>query len=252
VGVRYIAPCRPGVGGSDPQPGRTILDYPQDVRALADALELERFDVIGVSAGGPYALAVAHELPQRVGRLALCSALSPFSAPHRTPGLRRRVQVPLSVLAGAPAAVSLIGDLVLPLLAAHPAIVTAAVALHAAPSERLRLRGGAEQAAVCRSFLDATATHGTGGLVEDFLTYVGGWGFDPADVQHEVHLWHGAKDPLVPVEHALQLAATLPRCTVSVDPDEGHHFFRSALPQILSALVAPQPPVRPADRRASV
>jgi pimeloyl-ACP methyl ester carboxylesterase len=53
-----------------------------------------------------------------------------------------------------------------------------------------------------------------------------------------VHLWHGVSDPLVPVEHALQLAATLPNCRVFVDPDEGHHFFRSNLDQILAALVA--------------
>ncbi len=38
VGVRYIAPSRPGVGGSDPQPGRTVLDFADDVSALADAL----------------------------------------------------------------------------------------------------------------------------------------------------------------------------------------------------------------------
>ncbi len=54
-----------------------------------------------------------------------------------------------------------------------------------------------------------------------------------------MHLWHGAGDPLVPVEHALQLAAALPNCRVFVDPDEGHHFFRSGLGEILAALVAP-------------
>ncbi len=50
-------------------------------------------------------------------------------------------------------------------------------------------------------------------------------------------MWHGAADPLVPVEHALQLAATLPRCRVFVDPDEGHHFFRRRLGEILAALL---------------
>lgn len=58
------------------------------------------------------------------------------------------------------------------------------------------------------------------------------------EVQPEVHLWHGAGDPLVPAEHALQLAATLPNCRVFVDPEEGHHFFRANLEQILGSLVA--------------
>jgi pimeloyl-ACP methyl ester carboxylesterase len=70
-----------------------------------------------------------------------------------------------------------------------------------------------------------------------FRTYADGWGFDPAEVGTEVQLGHGARDPLVPVEHALQLAAASPNCRIFVDPDEGHHFFRSSLEQILTALV---------------
>ncbi|MDQ6776703.1 MAG: hypothetical protein M3071_10935 [Actinomycetota bacterium] len=53
----------------------------------------------------------------------------------------------------------------------------------------------------------------------------------------EVHLWHGLEDPLVPVEHALQLAISLPRCRVFLDPDQGHHFFRRRLAKILAVLV---------------
>jgi hypothetical protein len=44
-------------------------------------------------------------------------------------------------------------------------------------------------------------------------------------------------DPLVPIEHALQLSITLPRCRVFLDPDEGHHFFRRRLSTILAMLI---------------
>jgi pimeloyl-ACP methyl ester carboxylesterase len=237
VGIRYIAASRPGIGGSDAKPGRTVLDFADDIRELADALDLPRFAVAGVSAGGPYALAVAHRLPERVRRVALCSALAPFCPPHRTPGMQRRIRVPLAVLAGAPDMCRRLGDTVLPVVAGHPRLVTRVIAAHAAPSERARLDTAGERHAASQSFLDATCG-GVGGLIGDFLTYANGWGFSPADVRPEVHLWHGASDPLVPVEHALQLAATLPNCRVFVDPDEGHHFFRSNLEQILTALVA--------------
>src|ERR1700722_18988127 len=65
LGVRYIAVSRPGIGGSDPAPGRTVLGFAADVRELVDVLEIERLGVVGVSAGGPYALAVARELEAR-------------------------------------------------------------------------------------------------------------------------------------------------------------------------------------------
>ena len=42
-------------------------------------------------------------------------------------------------------------------------------------------------------------------------------------------MWHGGRDPLVPIEHPLQLAVSLPACRIFVDPDEGHHFFRRRL-----------------------
>ncbi|MCL2418744.1 MAG: alpha/beta hydrolase, partial [Conexibacteraceae bacterium] len=237
AGVRYIAPSRPGIGGSDPQPGRTVLGFADDVSTLADALGLDRFSVAGVSAGGPYALALAHRLPDRVQRVALCSALAPFCPPHRTPGLQQRIRLPLAVLAAAPGVVRGVGDAVLPAVARHPGLVTRVVAAHAAPSERERLASAEERTAASHSFLDATC-NGVGGLIDDFRTYAFGWGFDPGEVEPEVHLWHGAADPLVPVEHVLQLAAALPRCRVFIDPDEGHHFFRANLRQILAALVA--------------
>ncbi len=236
LGVRYVAPCRPGVGGSDPKPGRTLLDLADDVEELTDALGIGGFAVIGVSAGGPYALALAERMPERVRRVALCSALAPFCPPHRAPGLQRRIRIPLATLASAPGICRRLGNAVLPLAAAHPRLVTRVIAAHAAPSERDRLDSASEHAAASGSFLDATCA-GVGGLIDDFLTYASGWGFEPRDVWPEVHLWHGASDPLVPVEHALQLAAALPNCRVFIDPDEGHHFFRSSLGEILAALV---------------
>jgi pimeloyl-ACP methyl ester carboxylesterase len=249
VGVRYIAPSRPGVGSSDPHPGRTILDFADDVAALADGLGIGRFSVLGVSAGGPYALAIAHRLGARIERVALCSALSPFCQPHKAPGLQRRIGLPLGALAAAPELARRLGDAVLPVLTEHPRLVTGVIAAHAAPSERARLSSSQERAAATTSFFDATCG-GIGGLIDDFLTYAHGWGFDPSDVGTEVQLWHGAADPLVPVEHALQLAAALPRCRVFIDPDEGHHFFRSSLGQILETLLDSGGGTRRADLEA--
>lgn len=235
VGVCFITPSRPGIGGSDPQPGRTILDFAGDVTELADLLGLGRFSLLGVSAGGPYALAVARQLGARVQRTALCSAISPFCLPHRVPGLRRRIGLPLTALATAPHLARMLGNALLPILTEHPALITGVISAHAAPTERARLASPQERCAASASFLDA-ACGGVGGLIDDFLTYAHGWGFDPGGVESEVQLWHGARDPLVPVEHALQLAAALPDCRVFIDPDEGHHFFRSSLGQILETL----------------
>jgi pimeloyl-ACP methyl ester carboxylesterase len=240
LGVRYIAPSRPGIGGSDASPGRSVLDFADDVSELADALCLKRFSVVGVSAGGPYALALAYKLRGRVGRVALCSSLSPLGSPHTTPGVQKRVRLGLRLLALHPGLCRVVGDAVLPVVAQRPDLVNRVIRAHAAPGERGRLADRRERAAASDSFLDATRD-GVGGLIDDYLTYAAGWDFPLAEVYNEVHLWHGAGDPLVPVEHALQLAASLPRCQVHIDPDEGHHFFRSSLAEILASLVSHRP-----------
>jgi pimeloyl-ACP methyl ester carboxylesterase len=76
--VRKVAVDGPGIGGSDPQPGRRVLDWPSDVAELADSLGIERFAVLGFSFGGPYARACAHALARRVTRAGLVSCLGPI------------------------------------------------------------------------------------------------------------------------------------------------------------------------------
>ena len=236
LGVRHLAIDRPGIGGSDPMPGRRLADFATDVGEVADRLGLGRFAVAGVSAGGPYALALARELPDRVLRVAVCSSISPLCELRRTPGLDRHIRLGLGLLADAPGALMGVGDLVLPLVRRRPDLFARLLARIAGPVERRLLGTAAERDAIAESFLAATAG-GVAGLIEDYGVYTGPWGFSPAQVTTEVHLWHGFGDRIVPVDHALHLAATLPRCRVFLGSDDGHHFFRRRLADILGTLV---------------
>lgn len=236
LGVRYVMPSRPGFGGSDLSPGRTIRDFARDISQLADALGLERFAIAGVSAGGPFALACAHELGERVSAVAVCSSLSPLCAPHATPGIRRRVRACLRVLAARPELIAGAGEKVLPLIRRNPGLVQTAIALGASQADRATIDDPSESRAAIDSFMHATAW-GVRGMVDDYLVYSQPWGFSPEAIETEVHVWHGMADALVPVEHALQLAASLPSCRAFFDPDEGHHFFRRRLPAILATLI---------------
>jgi pimeloyl-ACP methyl ester carboxylesterase len=242
LGVRHLALNRPGTGGSDPADGRTILSFADDVLALADELGIDRLDLVGVSAGGPYALAAAYALPSLVERVAVVSSLSPLCALYRTPGMRRRIRMSLRLLAIAPKTIGALGDIVLPIVEHHPRLISKVISAHAAPAERERLADPSERHAAAASFLAATEG-GVRGMIADYLAYSSDWGFDVREVSQRVQLWHGLGDPLVPVEHALQLAVTLPDCRVFLDPEEGHHFFRRRLRSILAALVQDVPGV---------
>lgn len=76
--VRWIGIDRPGIGLSDFQTGRRLVDWPDDVVQLADALGFERFAVAGNSAGGPYAAACAYKIPDRLTHTGIVSGVAPF------------------------------------------------------------------------------------------------------------------------------------------------------------------------------
>ena len=86
-GVRLISPDRPGVGRSDPQPGRTVLDWARDVGELLDILAIDRFAAMGWSLGGQYAAAVGYALSARVSRVAIIAGALPLSEPGVFDGL---------------------------------------------------------------------------------------------------------------------------------------------------------------------
>ena len=81
TGIHLISIDRPGIGLSDPKPKRTFLDWPDDVLELADALNIKKFAVIGISGGGPYSLACAYKIPpNRLVAAATCGGMGPFEA----------------------------------------------------------------------------------------------------------------------------------------------------------------------------
>src|SRR5262245_52324001 len=76
LGVQLISYDRPGYGGSTRHEGRRVSDAAADVEAIADALGLASFAVVGRSGGGPHALACAALLPERVERTAVLVSLA--------------------------------------------------------------------------------------------------------------------------------------------------------------------------------
>src|SRR2546421_5164232 len=82
LGAHIITIDRPGYGFSDFQPGRTLLDWPDDVAQLADALNIQRFAAIGLSGGGPYLLSCAYKMPERITSATVISGMGPVDSPE--------------------------------------------------------------------------------------------------------------------------------------------------------------------------
>lgn len=232
-GVRLLAPDRPGVGGSDRRPDRRIADWPADVAALADALGLDRFAVLGWSAGGPFAIACGHLLGARVTAVATVGSLS---AADRANVARLGLAAD-RVLFPAARWVPPLGRLMLEAARVVPAAVTHAALRGSVRGADRALVGGLAPDEVA-GWYAAAARRGTGGLVDDYRALSTDWGFAPAAVTRPVLVLHGADDALVPPSEARDLAGRMPGAELRLVPGAGHFLLHERLGEVLDLLGA--------------
>lgn len=233
AGVRLVLPQRPGFGGSDPAPRRTLTTWPADVAALADGLGLERFAVLGVSAGGPYAAACARALPDRVTVTVLASSTVPLWGPDALPAATPLLRLGVRTVRH-PQASRHASDLAIRAVRARPAALLGIVERRGGRADRAHL-DARRRAEMTAGVLEATAG-GPACILEDVRIALGPWGFAPREVPGEVLLWHGREDATVPVEHALAHTSTVPGLRATVLDGEGHFFLRARLPELLAAI----------------
>ncbi|KDN15971.1 alpha/beta fold hydrolase [Amycolatopsis rifamycinica] len=209
LGVRFVSYDRPGYRTSTPVPGRTVGNAAECVEAVADALGIGRFALMGHSGGSSHALATAALLPGRVLAVAGLAAVAPFDAD----GLDW-----FDGMAAASAA---------SLRAACEG--RAAKETHEAAAEFDPEVFTDADMAVLRgswSWLDevvrAALADGPGGLIDDDLAYVTPWGCDPARITAPVLLLHGEQDRMIPASHSAWLAGRCPDAEYRLVPGAGH------------------------------
>ncbi|MFZ1176024.1 MAG: alpha/beta hydrolase, partial [Mycobacterium sp.] len=234
AGVRRITVDRPGVGYSDPKPGRTLLGWPNDVRALVDHLGLESFAVLGTSGGGPYAAACCYALPDRITRASLVSTIGPPDRPGAFDGMNRGEARTMILARRAPLIARwLVGTVVL--AERHRPGTVYRGLVRALPEVDRRV---ASQPGVRQSLMDSFAVafrQGVRGQVRDWAIIGTPWGFHPEDIRLPVHIYHGVLDDRAPCHHARDLANRLPECEITEYPDEGHMLVFSHAEEILIA-----------------
>lgn len=221
TGARVIAIDRPGFGRSDFQPDRTFDSWPADVTELADHLALERFAVVGYSAGGPYVLACAAAIAPRLSFAAIVSGVGPAETPAFAAGLARPDRSMMRLSHVAPPLARSALRVAVQTARRRPELFSRRVDKELSPPDRAIHADPAYRAATRELFLEATRA-GPHGMVEEYRIWSERWGCRFEQIRMPVHLWHGDTDPIVPIHHARYLANRLPAAELTVLPDTGH------------------------------
>src|ERR671917_1931729 len=209
LGIRWVSYDRPGYGGSTPRPDRDVASAAADVSAVADALGVDRFAVVGYSHGGSHALACAALLPERVLGAVSVAGLAPFGAEGLDwfegfgPGGAAELR---AAAAGREA------------LEKH--LTGSGDGPDFTPEDEAALAG--EWSWFIDVFDEHALAGGMGGFLDDDLAGVGAWGFDPADVAAPALFVHGARNRVVPASHGGWLARRVPSAGLWLRPEDGH------------------------------
>ena len=203
AGLRILTPERPGYGKSSPNPDAVaVADWVRDIQMLADRLNLDRFHVLGISGGGPFALACAALLPQRVITATVVASPTPITTTGFWTGL--------SVVNRMVFFISRNATVLLPLLcAAMAALMKDRGEVYTHQGEAFR-QGGI-------------------GLKTDLQLITKNWNFLLESIKVPVYGWHGERDNLASSTAGKELAKSIPSCEPHFVPESGHYIHRDPI-----------------------
>jgi pimeloyl-ACP methyl ester carboxylesterase len=233
--VRLITADRPGYGRSDPGPGRTMLDWADDVTELVDALEIDHFTAVGTSSGGPYALACAVKLPARVRPVGLVSTTVPLDeVPAALEELDEKERELVELARHDPTqAVKAVAEGAAWLLESPQMFLD-----FPRPEPDQRMLEDPEVRAMYLDQLLEAVRPGLEGYGWDEVVERNPWGFRLADMKAEVYLWHGDQDPYIPRSHVEVMGSQIANCQTTFYPDEAHGLLVTRWREILATLTS--------------
>lgn len=235
--VRIIGVDRPGIGTSTPHLYDNVLDWTGDLEMLADTLGIDTMRVIGLSGGGPYALAAGAAFPDRVHGVGVLGGVAPMVgpdairgglvdiAPYAAPVLAA-IRIPLSYALAA--GIRLIRPLAGPAIDLYGALQ---------PRGDRELLARPEFRAMFLDDLLNGARFQVGAPLADIVLFTRPWGFDAADVTVPVRWWHGDDDHIIPHAHGVHLSRRLPDAEFATIHGESHLGGMGLAEEVLGTLM---------------
>jgi pimeloyl-ACP methyl ester carboxylesterase len=236
--IRLIGIDRPGIGSSTSHQYDTVFAFAEDLRTMADILGIDKMEVIGLSGGGPYTLACAAAMPERVVAAGVVGGVAPVTGPDSIGGglmgnLGTRV-APLLKVAGLP--IRLTALTLVQLLRPFAGPAADLYGLVSPPGDRALLARPEIKAMFLDDLLNGSRKQ-LAAPFYDIMAFARDWGFRLDEVKVRVRWWHGDADHIVPYAHGEHVVSRLPDAELHPMPGESHLGGLGRAEEILRTMI---------------
>lgn len=222
AGVALVAFDRPGFGGSDPACAPSVESIASDVFDLSEALGHRRFAVLGVSCGGPHALAAAKLMRERVVAVGLLAGIGPMDRPELRAGQFPLLRLMFKLARWWPGLVSPLLVLDWLMFRRNPDRAVKVLASMLTPPDRHVLEGSAAVRQAFGASLAEAYRQGIGGALQE-AGRIAHFGESLLDgIETPVVLYQSGQDINVPPAMGRFMARRLPKSIYRDCPEEGH------------------------------
>ncbi len=233
--IRLIAPDRPGFGQTDFREGVTTLEnWPNDITALADSLGIKKFAVFGPSGGGPYALACAWKIPERLTSIGIFASVGPF-IPETDKNIAAPVRMMWDKALKLPGLFKLQMKLFAWLARKFPKLYIKMVLKEFSETDR-KVYERLNIAKLIQA--DRNEGYRQGGIGTWYDAMIPGtWSIPLNEIKTKLYLWQGEEDISVPLSMGQYMAEKIPNCEARFIKGVGHLWIFEHLAEMFEKLV---------------
>ena len=248
LGIRLIAPERPGFGISTYQPGRTLASYAIDIADFADALGIGQFAVAGVSGGGPYAAACAALLADRVSALGLVSPVGPMAGAEKPASIGKGHYFAFRVTPRLPPLLAAVFSIGRYAFLYAPNAIYGFILGRASPSDWKILSRGEVRRNLLRGVAEGCRP-GIGAGMQEMGLFSRPWNVPFQAIKAPAFHWQGMADRNVSIAASLCLAELVPNCRTRRIENAGHYWIFDNIAEVLQTLAEAGGKARPPQAR---
>lgn len=220
--IRLIGIDRPGIGSSTPYQYENVLGFTDDLRTVADTLGINRFAVIGLSGGGPYTLAAAAAMPDRVVMAAVLGGVAPLIGEDGiSSGLMELAKIVRPVIEVADTPIRWVAGSLMKLIAPFGSPALDLYARISPDGDRNLLSRPEFKAMFLDDLLNGSRRQ-LAAPFADIVVFARDWGFRLEDIKVPVRWWHGDADHIVPYAHGQHAVARIADAEMYTLPGESH------------------------------